>query len=79
MPNKISTVGIEVPNKTVSTVYLRDIIDSTTFKRSASKLTFAVGKNIGGEAIVGDITKLRICSWPARPGRAKSVCLIRSF
>jgi S-DNA-T family DNA segregation ATPase FtsK/SpoIIIE len=75
MPNKISTVGIEVPNKTVSTVYLRDIIDSTTFKRSASKLTFAVGKNIGGEAIVGDITKLPHLLVAGTTGSGKSVCL----
>ncbi len=75
MPNKISTVGIEVPNKTVSTVYLRDIIDSAAFRRSASKLTFAVGKNIGGEAIVGDITKLPHLLVAGTTGSGKSVCL----
>ncbi len=75
MPNKISTVGIEVPNKTVSTVYLRDIIDSTTFKRSGSKLTFAIGKNIGGEAIVGDISKLPHLLVAGTTGSGKSVCL----
>ncbi len=75
MPNKISTVGIEVPNKSVSTVYLRDIIDSQNFKRSASKLTFAIGKNIGGEAIVGDISKLPHLLVAGTTGSGKSVCL----
>ena len=75
MPNKISTVGIEVPNKSVSTVYLRDIIDSSNFNRSASKLTFAIGKNIGGEAIVGDISKLPHLLVAGTTGSGKSVCL----
>ena len=75
MPNKISTVGIEVPNKSVSTVYLRDIIDSPNFKRSSSKLTFAIGKNIGGEAIVGDISKLPHLLVAGTTGSGKSVCL----
>ena len=75
MPNKISTVGIEVPNKSVSTVYLRDIIDSPAFKRSSSKLTFSIGKNIGGEAIVGDIAKLPHMLVAGTTGSGKSVCL----
>lgn len=75
MPNRISTVGIEVPNKLVSTVYLRDIIDSPEFRNSASKLTFAVGKNIGGEAIVGDISKLPHLLVAGTTGSGKSVCL----
>lgn len=58
IPNKISTVGIEVPNKNVNTVYLREIIDSDAFKKSESKLTFSIGKDISGEAIVGNIAKL---------------------
>ncbi len=75
MPNKISTVGIEVPNKLVSKVNLRDIIDSPTFKRSSSKLAFAIGKNIGGEAIVGDISKLPHLLVAGTTGSGKSVCL----
>ena len=75
MPNKISTVGIEVPNKLVSKVHLRDIIDSPEFKNASSRLTFAVGKNIGGEAIVGDISKLPHMLVAGTTGSGKSVCL----
>jgi S-DNA-T family DNA segregation ATPase FtsK/SpoIIIE len=75
MPNKISTVGIEVPNKLVSKVLLRDIIDSPEFRNATSKLTFAVGKNIGGEAIVGDISKLPHMLVAGTTGSGKSVCL----
>jgi S-DNA-T family DNA segregation ATPase FtsK/SpoIIIE len=75
MPNKISTVGIEVPNKLVSKVHLRDIIDSQEFKGASSKLTFAIGKNIGGEAIVGNISKLPHMLVAGTTGSGKSVCL----
>ena len=75
MPNKIATVGIEVPNKVVSTVYLRDIIDSNEFKNSASKLTFAIGQNISGEAVVGNIAKMPHLLVAGTTGSGKSVCL----
>mgnify|MGYP000851206449 FL=1 len=75
MPNKRSTVGIEVPNRQVSKVYLREIIDSPQFQNAASKLTFALGKNIGGEAIVGDISKLPHLLVAGTTGSGKSVCL----
>lgn len=51
-------VGIEVPNRVVSTVLARDVIDSPEFVRSKSKVSFAVGKDIGGNRIIGDIGKL---------------------
>ena len=75
MPNKISTVGIEVPNKLVSSVLLRDIIDTPEFRNSTSPLTFAIGKNIGGEAIVGNISKLPHLLVAGTTGSGKSVCL----
>ena len=75
IPNKISTVGIEVPNKKVNTVYLRDIIDSSAFKNSDSKLTFAIGENISGEAIVSNIAKLPHLLVAGTTGSGKSVCL----
>ena len=75
MPNKIATVGIEIPNKVISTVYLRDIIDSAEFKNSASKLTFAIGQNISGEAIVGNIAKMPHLLVAGTTGSGKSVCL----
>ena len=75
MQNKISTVGIEVPNKLVSKVQLRDIIDTPDFRNAPSKLAFAIGKNIGGEAIVGDISKLPHMLVAGTTGSGKSVCL----
>ena len=75
MPDKISTVGIEVPNKNISTVSLRDIIESQTFTRAESKLTFAIGMDITGDAIVGNIAKLPHMLIAGTTGSGKSVCL----
>lgn len=75
MPNKISTVGVEVPNKVISTVSLRDIIESPAFSRAKSKLTFAIGMDISGEAITGNISKLPHMLVAGTTGSGKSVCL----
>lgn len=75
IPDKISTVGVEVPNKLVSTVYLRDIIDSPAFANAPSKLSFAIGKDIGGNAIVGNISKLPHLLIAGTTGSGKSVCM----
>ena len=75
IPDKISTVGIEVPNKIVSTVYLRDIIESARFTSAKSRLSFALGKDIGGECIVGNIAKLPHMLIAGTTGSGKSVCM----
>jgi len=75
MPNHISTVGIEVPNKNISKVHLRDILESKNFMQAKSKLTFAIGEDISGEHIVGDITKLPHMLVAGTTGSGKSVCL----
>lgn len=75
IPDKISMVGIEVPNKLVSTVYLREIIESAAFKNSKSKLTFALGKDISGECVIGDIAKLPHMLIAGTTGSGKSVCM----
>ncbi len=75
IPDKISTVGIEVPNKLVSTVYLRDIIESSRFQGAKSKLSFALGKDIGGDSIVGNIAKLPHLLIAGTTGSGKSVCM----
>ena len=75
IPEKISTVGIEVPNKIVSTVYLRTILESQRFQTAKSKLSFAVGKDIGGECIVGNIAKLPHMLIAGTTGSGKSVCM----
>ncbi len=75
IPDKISTVGVEVPNKIVSIVYLRDIIDSPAFKNAQSSLSFAIGKDISGECVVGNIAKLPHMLIAGTTGSGKSVCL----
>lgn len=75
IPDKISTVGIEVPNKLISMVYLHDIIDSPAFKAAQSKLSFAIGEDISGNAIVGNIAKLPHLLIAGTTGSGKSVCM----
>ena len=75
IPDKISTVGIEVPNKLVSTVCLRDIIDTPKFASAKSKLSFALGKDISGECIIGNIAKLPHMLIAGTTGSGKSVCM----
>jgi len=75
MPNMISTVGIEVPNKNISSVHLRDVIESSPFSGAKSKLTFAIGMDISGEPIVGDVPKLPHMLVAGTTGSGKSVCL----
>ena len=75
IPDKISTVGIEVPNKIVSLVYLRDVIESPQFKNAKSTLSFAIGKDISGECVVGNIAKLPHMLIAGTTGSGKSVCI----
>ena len=75
IPDEISTVGIEVPNKIVNTVGLRDIIESDAFYSAKSKLTFAIGKDIAGNAICGNISKLPHLLIAGTTGSGKSVCM----
>ena len=75
IPGKISVVGIEVPNKAVTTVSLREVIDSNEFNGAKSKSSFAVGKDIGGKCIVGNIAKLPHMLIAGTTGSGKSVCM----
>ena len=75
VPGKISVVGIEVPNRAVTTVSLREVIDSNEFNRAKSKSSFAVGKDIGGTCIVGNISKLPHMLIAGTTGSGKSVCM----
>ena len=75
VPGKISVVGIEVPNKAVNTVSLREVIDSQEFNKARSKSSFAVGKDIGGSCIVGNIAKLPHMLIAGTTGSGKSVCM----
>jgi len=75
VPGKISVVGIEVPNRAVTTVTLREVIDSPEFAKSKSKSSFAVGKDIGGTCIVGNIAKMPHMLIAGTTGSGKSVCM----
>lgn len=75
VPGMISVVGIEVPNQDVTTVSLREVIDSQEFIRAKSKSSFSVGKDIGGNCIVGNIAKLPHMLIAGTTGSGKSVCM----
>ena len=75
IPDKISIVGIEVPNKNTTTVYLREILEQPAFRDKSSHLAFAVGKDIGGNPVVGDIGKLTHLLIAGTTGSGKSVCM----
>ena len=73
VPGK-SVVGIEVPNENKDTVTIREIFSTPAFRNSASKLTFAVGKDIAGNIILGDIAKMPHVIIAGTTGSGKSVC-----
>lgn len=75
VPGKISVVGIEVPNRVVNTVSLREVIDSQEFDKAKSRSSFAVGKDIGGSCIIGNISKLPHMLIAGTTGSGKSVCM----
>ena len=74
VPGKISAVGIEVPNRAVTPVRIRDVIESREFTGHKSAVAFAVGKDIGGNRIIGDIAKLPHVLIAGTTGSGKSVC-----
>ena len=74
IPGK-AAVGIEVPNKENSAVMLRDLLESPEFQNSTSKISFAVGKDIGGKTVVTDIAKMPHVLIAGATGSGKSVCI----
>jgi S-DNA-T family DNA segregation ATPase FtsK/SpoIIIE len=74
IPGK-AALGIEVPNKDVSMVYLREILECPIFADAASKLTIALGKDIAGNPIVADLMKMPHLLIAGATGSGKSVCL----
>ncbi len=72
IPNK-AAVGIEVPNHKRSTVYLRELLESPEFVKKESLLAFAVGKDIAGNIIIGDIAKMPHTLICGATGSGKSV------
>ena len=69
-----SVVGVEVPNQLVTPVPIREVIDSREFRTHVSKVAFAVGKDISGKNVVGNIAKLPHMLIAGTTGSGKSVC-----
>jgi S-DNA-T family DNA segregation ATPase FtsK/SpoIIIE len=74
IPGK-SVVGIEIPNASRETVYLKEIIDSDAFRASKSKLSFGLGKDISGEAFVVDLARMPHLLVAGSTGSGKSVSI----
>ena len=74
IPGK-AAVGIEVPNKKQTPVFLREVLDSKEFTSSNKKLAFALGKDIGGACVVGDLSKMPHTLIAGATGSGKSVCI----
>ncbi|MBC7958287.1 MAG: DNA translocase FtsK 4TM domain-containing protein [Vallitaleaceae bacterium] len=74
IPGK-SLIGIEVPNKEVSSVFIKEVIDTVEFKKFPSKIAFALGKDISGETIIADIARMPHMLISGSTGSGKSVCI----
>lgn len=74
VPGK-AAVGIEVPNNTVGTVTARELMESEAFASAKSKLSVALGKDIGGNVVIGDISKYPHVLIAGSTGSGKSVCI----
>jgi S-DNA-T family DNA segregation ATPase FtsK/SpoIIIE len=74
IPGK-SAVGIEVPNQEVAIVSLREVLESAQYHESTSKLSIALGRDISGEPIVGDLAKMPHLLVAGATGSGKSVCI----
>lgn len=74
IPGK-AAVGIEVPNKENSAVMLRELLETKEFNSHPSDIAFAVGKDIGGQAVVTDIAKMPHLLIAGATGSGKSVCI----
>ncbi|MCM1479446.1 MAG: DNA translocase FtsK, partial [Muribaculaceae bacterium] len=73
IPGK-AAVGVEVPNKVKDIVTIREMIESPEFAANKSKLSFVVGKNIDGDIMIGDISKMPHMIIAGTTGSGKSVC-----
>ena len=74
IPGK-AAVGIEVPNKNVSIVYLKELLDTQQFKQAKSRVTVALGMDVAGTPIFLDIAKMPHLLIAGATGMGKSVCI----
>lgn len=74
IPGK-AAIGIEVPNNKQTAVFLREVLDSQEFKTTNKKLAFALGKDIAGKCVVGDLATMPHMLIAGATGSGKSVCI----
>lgn len=74
IPGK-AAVGIEVPNKEITMVTMRELLEAEEFARAKSKLTFVLGKDIGGTTILADLAQMPHLLVAGATGSGKSVCM----
>jgi len=74
IPGK-AAIGIEVPNRELSGVHLREVLESDEFQKATSKLTVALGKDIAGQSVVADLSKMPHLLVAGATGSGKSVCI----
>lgn len=74
IPGK-AAIGIEVPNNKQTSVFLREVLDSKEFETSDKKLAFALGKDIAGKCVVGDLATMPHMLIAGATGSGKSVCI----
>lgn len=74
IPGK-AAIGIEVPNKDISSVYLREVLESDEFRNHKSKIAFCLGKDVAGANIVADLAKMPHLLIAGSTGSGKSVCI----
>ena len=70
-----NTVGIELPNNSRENVYLSEILNNSDFKKKDIKLPIALGKNISGKPIIGDLASMPHLLIAGTTGSGKSVCI----
>ena len=74
IPGK-AAVGIEVPNRKQTAVFLREVLENEEFLETKKKLAFALGKDISGKCVVGDLSKMPHTLIAGATGSGKSVCI----
>jgi DNA segregation ATPase FtsK/SpoIIIE, S-DNA-T family len=71
----MARVGIEIPNPKIATVGLREVLESPAFKKSKARLPLPLGRDVNGQYIVGDLTKMPHLLIAGATGSGKSVCI----
>ena len=77
VPGK-AAVGVEIPNNKVTPVSIREMLESDAFKNAKSKLTVGLGKDIGGNVVIGDIAKMPHVLIAGQTGSGKK-CLRKQY